>query len=453
MNIARAAYSATTPAPAWGTSLWIAQNPPLPAGAPFRGTLDTDIAIIGAGAAGTSLAFHLAAGGGEAVVLEAARQPFAATAASAGVIAPQLVRNTPAGVMVRLGAEAGGRFLRLLAGAGRGLFDLARAEGIVCDAQAHGFLNPVVGEEGAERLRGLIAEWAPFRQDLALADALQTRALTGAEGYGACLIDPTGGGVDPVAFVQGLAGRTPAAKVALFRDSPVISVTRRGAAWAVRTSEGVLTARRVVLCAGGGNARLHRALAKTLLPLAVYQVATAPLPIAVRRGILPGGHALTDTSADVFSIRFDGAGRLITALPAARDMSRDELDRVINHRLAAALPAYERTPLEFGWKGVAWLDPTLLPRLTQVEEGLIAIQACNGRGLALNTALGADLARWLLAPGAGPPALALEPPRPIAGYAFARHMPGLMMAGASVSRGLARGVARLTGSRNLERTS
>jgi len=449
LSVALALDAPREPGPAWGTSLWIARNTPPPAGAPFRGTLDTDIAIIGAGAAGASLAFHLAASGGEGVVLEAARQPFAATAASAGVIAPQLVRNSPAGVIARLGPEAGGRFLRLVAGAGRRLFDLARAEGIDCDAQGHGFLNPVTGQDGAERLRSLIAEWAPFRQDLELADAGRTRALTGAEAYSACLIDPTGGGVDPVAFVQGLAARTSAAKVAMFRESPVISVTRRGAGWTVRTAEGVLTARRVVLCAGGGNARLHRALKKTLLPLAVYQVATAPLPSRVRRGILPAGQALTDTSADVFSIRFDGAGRLITALPAARDMSREELDRVINDRLVATLPAYERTPLQFGWKGVAWLNPTLLPRLTALEEGLIAVQACNGRGLALNTALGADLAAWLLAPEAGPPALPLEPPRPIAGYAFARHMPGLMMAAA----GLGRGAVRLMSAYKNQRTS
>ena len=234
----------------------------------------------------------------------------------------------------------------------------------------------------------------------------------------------------------------------MFRDSPVVSLMRRGGGWEVRTAGGVVTARRVVLCAGGGNAGLHPALKKTLLPLAVYQVATARLPAAMRRGILPYGQALTDTSTDVFSIRFDGEGRLITALPASRDMSREELDRAINDRLIAVLLAYERTPLEFGWRGVAWLNPSLLPRLTAVEDGLIAIQACNGRGLALNTALGADLALWLHAPGAHQTALPLEPPRPIAGYAFARHMPGLMMTAA----GIARGVVRFMAPQNSQRS-
>jgi glycine/D-amino acid oxidase-like deaminating enzyme len=395
--------------------------------------------------AGVSLAFHLGAEGGEAVVLEAAGQPFAATAASAGVVAPQLVRNTPASVIERLGADAGGRFLRLLAGSGKALFDLAAGEAIACDAQAHGFLNPVPGAEGPERLRALVEAWAPFRGDLVVADAGQTKALTGCEGYGASLIDPTGGGIDPVAFVQGLAASLPAGRVQVFRDSPVASVTRKGAGWLVKTGEGTLTARRVVLCANGGNARLHRSLAATVLPLPVYQVATEPLPQAMRAQILPRGHALTDASADVFSVRLDGEGRLITACAAARAMSREELDRAIDDRLEAALPAWRRTPLAFGWKGVAWVNPTFLPRLTLVEEGLIAVQACNGRGLALNTAIGAGLARWLADPARSAPPVPLEPPRPIPGYVFARVMPGLMMAGAALSRQIGRAGARFGG--------
>jgi glycine/D-amino acid oxidase-like deaminating enzyme len=268
--------------------------------------------------------------------------------------------------------------------------------------------------------------------------------LTGAEGYGACLVDPTGGGIDPVALVRGLAARLPPGRVRLFRDSPVMSVARPGARWVVKTGEGTLTARRVVLCANGGNARLHRSLASTVLPLTVYQVATASLPEAMRREILPGGQALTDASADVFSIRFDGEGRLITACAAVRPMARDDLNRAINDRLAAALPAYRRAPLAFGWKGVAWINPTLLPRLALIEEGLIAVQACNGRGLALNTAIGADLARWLLNPGCAP-AVPLGPPQPIPGHVFARVMPGLMMASGAFSRKIARLGGQLRG--------
>jgi glycine/D-amino acid oxidase-like deaminating enzyme len=425
----------TAGAPAgWGRSIWLSRHPPLSA-AVLRGALDTDVAIVGAGIAGVSTAYHLGALGIETVVLEAARQPFAATAASAGVIAPQLTRHTPGGVLARLGAESGARFLRLLAQSGRYLFDLVASEGIDCAAQPAGFLKPVRDADGPARLRALIEDWKPFRQDLELAGAAETRALTGCEGYGACLIDPSGGGVDPVALVQGLAGALPAGKARLFADSAVTAVTRRGDVWRLSTAEGAVTARRVVICANGGAGRLHPALARTVLPLPVYQVATAPLSAAPRRAILPFGHALTDSSANVFSIRIDTEGRLITACPGLIPQGRAALTRTINRRLAARLPAWRPLPLAFAWRGVAWLNGDLLPRLAAVDEGLHAVQACNGRGLALNTIIGREVARLLAAPGAYEPAIPFGPPAPVRGYALARWAPGLMMTAAALRSG------------------
>jgi glycine/D-amino acid oxidase-like deaminating enzyme len=138
----------------------------------------TDVAVVGAGIAGVSTAFHLSAEGVEVVVLDAGRGASSATAASAGVVAPQLVRTTPNGVLDRLGQERGARLLGLLAEAGRYVFDLIRAEAIDCAAQPYGFLNPVVGGAGADQIRSVLDEWAPFRSDLRFADADETRELT-----------------------------------------------------------------------------------------------------------------------------------------------------------------------------------------------------------------------------------------------------------------------------------
>ncbi len=395
------------------------------------------MAIVGAGIAGLSTALHLSAVGVEVVVLDAGRASSSATAASAGIIAPQLVRTTPNGVLDRLGQDGGARLLNLLAGSGRYVFDLIKAEAIDCAAQPNGFLKPVAGA-AAGQVRSLIEEWAPFRADLKFAGAEETRQLTGCQGYSASLVDPSGGGLDPVAYVQGLAARLPASLVHLFRETNVTSIRREGVHWALRTAEGVLLAKRVILCANGGNAGLHPALAKTVLPLPVYEVATAPLAPSMRAHILPQGHVLTDSSTDVFSIRFDRDGRLITACSAGAVLGREALTTQINRRLVAMIPGYEATVLDHAWKGTAWLNSDLLPRVLNVDEGFLAVQACNGRGIALSTIIGREVARLLTQPETYQPLVPLRKPRPVAGYGLARHLPGLMMLGAALRTKLRR---------------
>jgi glycine/D-amino acid oxidase-like deaminating enzyme len=404
--------------------------------------MQTQVAVVGAGIAGLSTALHLSAEGVEVVVLDAGRASPSATAASAGVVAPQLVRTTPKGVLDRLGQDSGARLLHLLAESGRYIFNLIEAEAIDCAAQPYGFLNPIAGGAGPDQVRSLIDEWAPFRTDLKFAGADETAELTGCQDYSASLVDTSGGGLDPVAYTHGLAARLPASLVRLFRETSVISIRREGGGWALKTPEGLLLAKTVVLCANGGNTRLHPALAKTILPLSVYEVATAPLAPSMRAEILPQGHTLTDSSADVFSIRFDRDGRLITAWSAGAVVGLDALTTQINRRLAATIPGYTATPLDYAWKGTAWLNSDLLPRVLTVDEGLFAVQACNGRGIGLSTIVGREVARLATRPGAYQPLVPLQKPQPVTGYALARHLPGLMMLGASLGQKLRRAISQ-----------
>jgi glycine/D-amino acid oxidase-like deaminating enzyme len=201
-----------------------------------------------------------------------------------------------------------------------------------------------------------------------------------------------------------------------------------------RTQSGEVSARRVVLCANGGNAPLHPAIAQTILPLPVCEVATQPLPASMREKILPQGHALTDSSTNVFSIRFDAAARLITACPGRHKIDYAQINSLINLRLAALIPDYRSTPLEYIWQGTAWLNSSLLPRVLLVEDGLMAVQACNGRGIGLNSIIGRELGRWMVNPNEGVPMVPLEKPKRVAGFVFARYLPELMMGGAAIAK-------------------
>lgn len=418
-----------------GISLWKAVNGPPPPAIPLDTRLATDVLIVGAGIAGLSLGLHLADNHTDTVILEAEDDANAATSASAGIIAPQLVRTTPTAVLKNVGENAGARLLRMIAGSGRYTFELIERFGIECGARQSGFLNPVAGQQGARAHARLVQEWKPFRDDLHLIDGVEIRALSGCRGYSAGIVDPTGGSLDPLAYSRGLARAARAAGARLHYNSRVLSVTRAGSSWRARTPAGEVTARRVVLCANGGNAGLHPALARTILPLHVYEVATCPLAPAMREVILPRNHALTDSSTDVFSIRFDSAGRLITAYPCGQQkIAPAQLAQLVNRRLESVIPGYRATDLEYMWQGTAWLNSSLLPRVALVDDGLMAIQACNGRGIAINTIIGRELGQWITDPTAGPPAVPLEAPRRVAGFVFARYLPGLMTGGAALAK-------------------
>lgn len=420
-------------ASAIGTSLWKAVNPPPVPGMPLVGRTETDVLIVGAGIAGLSLGLQLNFGNVATVVLESENDATAATGASAGIIAPQLVRTTPNAVLRRLGAEVGSRALRMIGECGRYTFELIDRLQIECDARQAGFLNPVTGQHGALRHAQLLEEWRPFRDDLRFIDDVEARALSGCRGYSAAIVDSSGGSLDPLAYSRGLVKALQARGVPLHHNSQVLSLERAADRWLARTRTGEVSARRVVLCANGANPTLHSALARTVLPLLVCEVATQPLPAAMREKILPQGHALTDSSADVFSIRFDGAGRLITACPGRQLLDYQQVSQLINQRLTALIPDYRPAPLEYVWQGTAWLNSSLLPRVLQVEDGLMAVQACNGRGIALNTIIGRELGRWLADP-ASTPMVPIEAPRRVAGFMFARYLPELMMGGAAIAK-------------------
>jgi len=417
-----------------GGSLWQAVNPPPPSAIPLDGCLSTDVLIIGAGIAGLSLGQHLGAKHTDTVILESENDANAATGASAGVIAPQLVRATPNSVLKRLGSDTGARVLRMIAESGRYTFGLIDQLNIECGARQSGFLNPVTGQHGPKGRAQLVEEWRPFRDDLRCIDGAEVQALSGCRGYSAAIVDATGGCLDPLAYSRGLAKAVRTGGVPLYYGSRVLSLTRRGDRWLARTQSGEVSARRAVLCANGGNAMLHPSLAQTILPLPVCEVATQPLCASLREKILPHGHALTDSSANVFSIRFDQAGRLITACPGRHKIDYAQINQLINAHLAVMIPEYRSTPLEYIWQGTAWLNSSLLPRVLLVEDGLLAVQACNGRGIALNTIIGRELGRWMADPNEGPPLVPIERPRRVAGFMFAKYLPELMMGGAAIAK-------------------
>jgi glycine/D-amino acid oxidase-like deaminating enzyme len=389
---------------------------------------DAEIAVVGAGLEGLSLAVELARRGRRVAVIEAGEIGQGATGASAGIVSPQLVRQSPDDVARRLGPQQAQSFLTALAEAGRRTFERIGRRVEQAQANNGGFIAPAKGAAGLARIRSTVDQWRPFRKDLRALSAEETRSVTGAVGYSGALLDPTGGTLNPIAYAQLLAADAEDAGALIFVRSPVTSVGKGATGWELSTAKSVLRARQVILCANGGNPALASRLRRSILPLSVCQMATLPLGSQMRRAILPQGHSMTDMETDVFSIRFDIDGRLITAYPMSERLRDPEkLTELVNRRLGSMLPAFQPTPLDYAWAGTAWLNSDLLPRIITLGNGMFAVQACNGRGIALSTALGIAFGQWLADGASAECAIPIQQPRAVPGYVLARYLPGLLM--------------------------
>ena len=422
------------------SSIWESLTPSGTPAQPFSGAADVDIAVVGGGIAGLSVALHAASTGMRPIVLEASRLGSGATGASAGIVAPQLVRATPASICKRLGDQRGARLLQLVAEAGNYTFSLISTHALECSAQQSGLLVPTRSTTVLERFAATIAQWQPYRRDLQLLDAAALQSISGCRGYAGALLDTSGGGLNPLAYAQELARVARAAGALIYEQSRVEELRQEAGGWRLRTAQGEVRAARVVLAANGANPQLHPALANTLIPLPVHEVATETLPAELRSNILPQNHVLTDVENDVFSVRWAGVGRLISAFPGAASVNSATVASTVIRRLREKLPAYGHQKLDFAWHGVAWIGEGMLPRLIRVSDNLVAIQACNGRGIALNTILGREVARWLEAPGTYIPAIDFESPRPFRQMGLMRHLPRLMLSAAMLVSRFRRGL-------------
>ncbi len=407
-------------------SLWQALSPDAKTRPSLSSAESAEIAVVGAGISGLSLALQLAADGKAPVILEAETPGAGALGASAGIVAPQLVRDTPSSMIGKLGSGLGHGWLRLIAESGGYLFNLIAEHQIDCDAVNHGFIAPSAHADAFARLTALKNDWQPYRTDMDVLDMGTVADLTGCRGYRAAILDRSGGALDPLKLAHGLADKAEALGARIYNHSAVTGIERTSGAWRLTTAGGHVTARHVVLCANGGNAVVHPGLEQTILPMGIYEMATHPVSEAMRADVLPQGHVMTDMELDIFSLRY-ARSRLVTAYPARKSQSLKDIEREVNGRLERILITPHRIRISHLWQGTAWINSSLLPRIVEIDDNMIAVQACNGRGIATNAIVGREVARTIMGCGRYQSELASQLPAKISSFWLAGHLPNMVM--------------------------
>jgi glycine/D-amino acid oxidase-like deaminating enzyme len=363
---------------------------------PLDADRNVSVAIIGGGFTGLSTALHLAEQGVEALVLEAQEPGWGASGNNGGQINPGL-KHDPDQIEADFGADLGGRMVAFSYGTTTFTLDLIRRYQIPCEARQNGTLRAAYNEASAAAIEKTARECIRRGMPVTLLDRAKLREITGTDRYLCAMLDARGGDLHPLSYARGLARAAMAAGAAVHGETPALSLRREGARWRVETPRAVVRAEKVLIATNGFTDDLWPALRRTIVPVFSSIAATAPLADEVARAIMPTRSVLYESGHITVYYRVDQHNRLLMGGRGPMRWIRSASDIAYLTRYAERLwPQLAGVTWTHGWNSRLAMTKDHYPHVHEPAENILISLGCNGRGVALSTAMGAQLARRLI---------------------------------------------------------
>jgi len=409
-------------------TLWRATAGPKPGFGRLEQNAEAEVVVIGGGFTGLSAALHLARRGIDVLLLEAREIGWGASGRNAGFVVPNFSKADPATVMARLGREKGRQLLDLVGRGGNRVFEIALEGELGRQAEQNGWLQPAHSAAMADTLRKRVQDWQDLGRPVRWLDAAATAERTGMDIYHGALSDSSGGMINPLAYARALARLAVAAGVRIVEGAAVADVKEAGSDWQVETGETVVRARKVLLCTNAETEGAAARLARQVIPLNVYQIATEPLPSEMTARFSPLREPVSDTRANIFTFRLDADNRLISGGMAIVPLAAERrMGKRIARRLARELHLPEVPRVAHVWRGTAAVTTDFLPHIYRFGPGFLGATGCNGRGIAMTTMLGEVLADAVKGTALDELPVPVSEPAPIPFRRAARAAPSLVL--------------------------
>ncbi|MBU2327157.1 MAG: FAD-binding oxidoreductase, partial [Alphaproteobacteria bacterium] len=350
-------------------------------------------------------------------VIEACDIGTGASGVNGGQVIPGL-KQDPEMLISLFGDEAGKQLTRFVARTADVVFDLIGRERLDVEHLRCGWIQAAHTEAALQAAMQRNRQWRAQGADVALLNQAEIALLIGSEGYRGGFLDRRAGIVNPLALVHELARIATEAGADLVTRDPVTSLVRDGTSWRVGTRSGrSLRARKVLLATNAYSGLLFPKLARSLVWLHSFQIATEPLAPEFDT-ILPGRHAVSDSRRILVYYRRSPDGRLVLGGRGSMRPPRTAEDWVhLERALLRLYPVLSNVAISHRWFGRVAMTPDHLPHLHEPEPGLLMVAGCQGRGIGLMVSLGEPIAHYV---ATGDPGMLPLPISPLHGIPLNR---------------------------------
>jgi glycine/D-amino acid oxidase-like deaminating enzyme len=356
--------------------------------------LDVDIAVVGAGLAGLTVALEAARLGASVAVLEGRHVGWNASGHQLGTVMPGY--GLPIGDLIaRVGFEDS-RELWALSREGAEFVRATATEQLIPGiAPSEGALevsNVDVGDQLISRLQMLGED---FETEVEGWQVDRVRAELKTDRYFHGVYYPKAFQIDGRKYVHGLAALARRAGARIFEDTPVVSIDPSGIRKRIVTPSARLRASHIVLA---GNVHLGAALqrlSETLLPVWRYAAVTAPLGERLAETITFQGSVADSDGIDHFRV-VDG-DRLMWASPETTWAARPQgFATAIQRRIRTIFPSLGEIEIAEVWGGAIGQTVHGMPQIGQLRRGLWVASGFGRQGLNTSAMAGQLIARSIL---------------------------------------------------------
>ena len=356
--------------------------------------LDVDIAVVGAGLAGLTVALEAARLGASVAVLEGRHVGWNASGHQLGTVMPGY--GLPIGDLIaRVGFEDS-RELWALSREGAEFVRATATEQLIPGiAPSEGALevsNVDVGDQLISRLQMLGED---FETEVEGWQVDRVRAELKTDRYFHGVYYPKAFQIDGRKYVHGLAALARRAGARIFEDTPVVSIDPSGIRKRIVTPSARLRASHIVLA---GNVHLGAALqrlSETLLPVWRYAAVTAPLGERLAETITFQGSVADSDGVDHFRV-VDG-DRLMWASPETTWAARPQgFASAIQRRIRTIFPSLGKIEIAEVWGGAIGQTVHGMPQIGQLRRGLWVASGFGRQGLNTSAMAGQLIARSIL---------------------------------------------------------
>ena len=359
--------------------------------------LSTDVLVIGAGLAGSSLALHLSERGIDTVVLEARQPGWGASGRNAGHVLP-LLKDFE---VFEKFPDQGKGFLDLFRQHHTIPFDIAEKYAIDCDASRSGYLNAMTSQGSFDKFLKSSSETAKrLGQSVKGIDAEAMREMTGSDYYSHGVFYESGGRINPYLFTAGMVDIAQSKGARVYGDTEATTVTPEGKGWIVKTNNGAsVRCDKLVFCTNAYSTNIVPEFEQGCYPLTAYALSTEPLPEELRDVIMPSRATLAQVPVDLNPFIVDQQNRIITASIPSRSRPSDAAWHFNNHLewIHRTWPEAKDVPIKLQayWTGRVGMREQEFPGMYRLASGIYGLMHFNAWGNVMAPMMGMALAEAL----------------------------------------------------------